>query len=66
MRLLDPLRQKSSNAPLEASFFVGGVAGTASWIVTYPIDYIKTLVQSQPIKNKESHSAVECAKRKYR
>lgn len=57
MRMLDPQQQNASNAPLEAAFMMGGLAGTASWVVTYPIDYVKTLVQSQSIKNKEYCSA---------
>jgi len=28
------------------SFFAGGVAGCLSWRATYPLDYIKTIVQS--------------------
>lgn len=63
--MLDPLGKNSSNAPIEAAFFVGGLAGTASWIVTYPIDYIKTVIQSQSIGNREYSSAVECSVKKY-
>lgn len=64
--MLDPEGKNSSKAPLTAAFFIGGLAGAASWVVTYPIDYVKTLVQSQSIKNKEYHSAMDCTLKKYR
>ncbi len=31
------------------SFFAGGTAGALSWLFTYPLDYIKTIVQSDPV-----------------
>lgn len=31
---------------LMISFLGGGLAGSGSWLFTYPIDYIKTLIQS--------------------
>lgn len=37
----------TSQAPVLASFFVGGFSGIFSWLFTYPIDYVKTLIQSQ-------------------
>lgn len=52
MKLLDPSGKSSANAPLEAAFFVGGIAGAASWVFSYPIDYVKTLIQSQSIDKK--------------
>jgi hypothetical protein len=30
----------------------GGVAGLGSWIFTYPLDFIKTKIQSQDLDNK--------------
>lgn len=65
MRLLDPEGQNSSNAPLEAAFFMGGLAGTSSWLVTYPIDYAKTLVQSQSMKSRKFMSATTLSQMKY-
>lgn len=66
MKLLDPYGKNSANAPLEAAFFVGGIAGAASWVFSYPLDYIKTLVQSQSIHKKEFSSAKNCALTKYK
>jgi hypothetical protein len=45
---------------------VGGFAGTASWVLTYPIDYVKTLVQSQSMKNKDFTTATKYMHMKYR
>ena len=36
---------KQLDTPLR-SFFAGGIAGCMSWIITYPIDYVKTVLQS--------------------
>jgi len=65
MRLLDPEKKNSANAPLQAAFFMGGIAGAASWIFSYPIDYVKTLIQSQKINQKEYKSAIDCAVMKF-
>lgn len=35
-----------ANAHIVTAFFAGGIAGGSSWLFTYPIDYIKTLIQS--------------------
>lgn len=40
---------------------MGGIAGAASWVFSYPVDYVKTLVQSQSIHRKEFSSATHCA-----
>lgn len=49
-----------------ATFFsAGGFAGCLSWMVTYPIDYTKTIVQSDPIANRKFRSAIHAAKVKY-
>ena len=51
MRLFAPKGQRSSSAPLMVSLFAGGIAGVASSLITYPIDYIKTRIQSQHLGN---------------
>lgn len=51
MRLFAPKGQGSSSAPLMVSLFAGGIAGVASSLITYPIDYIKTRIQSQYLGN---------------
>jgi len=47
MRIFAPEGQGSSSAPIMTAFFAGGLAGCNSWLFTYPIDYVKTLMQSQ-------------------
>jgi len=47
MRLFVPEGQSSASAPIMVSFFAGGISGSASWLLSYPIDYIKTRMQSQ-------------------
>jgi solute carrier family 25 carnitine/acylcarnitine transporter 20/29 len=47
------------------SFFGGGFAGSCSWFYTYPIDYIKTLIQSDNLDNRKYTSSIDCLKKKY-
>jgi len=47
------------------SFLGGGFAGSGSWLLTYPIDYIKTLIQSQNIDNRKYSSSMDCVFKKY-
>ena len=50
--------------PEMASFLTGGVSGMISWFFTYPLDYIKTVVQADDIDNRKYRSAFHCAKSK--
>lgn len=65
MRILSPEGEDSSKAPILGAFFVGGISGMSSWIFSYPVDYIKTVVQSDNLENKKYRSAVDCARKKY-
>jgi hypothetical protein len=47
MRLFAPKGEGSSQAPIMAAFLAGGLAGCNSWLFTYPVDYVKTIMQSQ-------------------
>lgn len=47
MRVFSPDGDDSSKTPMMVAFLAGGMAGCASWLFSYPIDYIKTLIQSQ-------------------
>jgi len=47
MRLFAPEGEGSLSAPIYAAFLAGGLAGSNSWLFTHPVDYIKTLMQSQ-------------------
>jgi len=65
MRLFVSKGQDSSSAPLIISFYAGGLAGSASWLATYPVDYIKTKMQSQNIAVLEYRNSIDCAKKMY-
>ncbi len=56
---------ETQNRDLVNAFFSGGVAGCTSWIVTYPIDYIKTVYQSQSLSRRQYYSAFECFQKKF-
>jgi hypothetical protein len=48
------------------SFFGGGLAGSGSWLLTYPIDYIKTLIQSENLEARKYKDSIDCVRIKYR
>jgi hypothetical protein len=43
------LNAASSEVSLTSALLAGGLAGVATWTVTYPLDYIKTLVQTDSL-----------------
>jgi len=65
MRYFAPEGEGSGKAPIMAAFLAGGLAGTNSWIFTYPIDYVKTLTQSQCLEKLRYRNAWDCAKKQY-
>jgi solute carrier family 25 (mitochondrial carnitine/acylcarnitine transporter), member 20/29 len=44
------------------SFLSGGLAGVATWFVMYPVDYVKTRVQSDSLENPRYRNAIDCFK----
>lgn len=44
------------NPALASALLSGGLAGLATWLVVYPIDYIKTLIQSDSLHNPKHNS----------
>lgn len=44
----------------------GGLAGLSSWVIGYPIDYIKTKIQSQDLDEKKYKNAWDCFMKNYR
>jgi solute carrier family 25 carnitine/acylcarnitine transporter 20/29 len=40
----------------------GSIAGLFSWVFSYPIDFIKTKIQSQDLDNKTYKGIVDCLK----
>jgi solute carrier family 25 (mitochondrial carnitine/acylcarnitine transporter), member 20/29 len=53
--------KSASHAPIEAAFLAGGLGGTFSWMMTYPIDYVKTVMQSQDLDRLKYRSPWHCA-----
>ena len=47
------------------TFFAGGISGCLSWLLTYPLDYIKTIIQSDDPSSRKYHSATRAALMKY-
>jgi solute carrier family 25 carnitine/acylcarnitine transporter 20/29 len=58
--------ESSYHAPISAAFLAGGIAGSNSWLLTYPIDYIKTVMQSQELGQLRYRSIRHCATEHYR
>ena len=44
----------------------GGLAGLTSWVIGYPIDFLKTKIQSQDLDEKKYKSSWDCFMRNYR
>jgi hypothetical protein len=42
--------------------FAGSTAGLMSWMIGYPIDFVKTKIQSQDLDNKIYKGIVDCLK----
>jgi hypothetical protein len=52
MRMLSPEGEDPTKTHILGAFLAGGISGSASWLFSYPIDYIK--------------SAIDCAVKKYK
>jgi hypothetical protein len=50
---------------LLGSLFAGGCAGLGFWAFIYPVDYVKTIVQSDSLTNPQYKGAWHCAKQEY-
>ena len=44
----------------------GGMAGLISWVIGYPVDFLKTKIQSQDLDNRKFKNAKDCFIRNYR
>ena len=62
--MVDPITV-SFPSPI-VSFMSGGVAGSLSWLFTYPIDYVKTILQSDDVEKRKYPSAMKAALLKYK
>lgn len=50
----------SSGGPISLGWALlsGGIAGTATWAVVYPLDYIKTLIQTDDLAKPRHTSSI--------
>lgn len=44
------------------SFLSGGISGVTTWFIMYPVDYIKTRVQSDSLDAPKYKNAIDCFK----
>jgi len=40
------------------SLLSGGIAGVSTWTVMYPVDYVKTRIQSDSLSNPEYKNSI--------
>jgi len=51
------LRSNNGNLSILGQLFAGGFAGSSSWVITYPLDVLKTRIQADPTQR----SIASCA-----
>jgi solute carrier family 25 carnitine/acylcarnitine transporter 20/29 len=66
MRICSPEGENAAKTPLFISFLAGGISGCNSWFCTYPIDYLKTVIQSDNIDDRKYRNSIHCAMEKYK
>lgn len=65
-RLIDGI-ENSDNASGFANFFAGGIAGMASWVISYPVDVIKSRIQSDGAFGPAKYSGIiDCVKQSFK
>lgn len=52
--------RKEGEVSKVASFFSGGFAGATTWFIMYPVDYVKTRIQSDSLENPQYKNAIDC------
>lgn len=50
-KLLTPAGVSKKDAPIYVPLIAGGIGGTTYWCFNYPVDYVKTLIQSDSFEN---------------
>lgn len=56
---------QKKDMPIYVPFLAGGFGGSFYWSFNYPIDYVKTLMQTDNLDNKKYHSTLQCFRDKY-
>lgn len=52
--------RKDGKVPMLGSLLSGGLAGVATWSVMYPVDYVKTRIQSDSLENPQYKNSIDC------
>ena len=47
------------------TLFAGGIGGITYWVLNYPFDYVKTLMQSDKLGDYKYSSMVDCFRKEY-
>jgi solute carrier family 25 carnitine/acylcarnitine transporter 20/29 len=48
------------------SFLSGGLAGATTWCIVYPVDYVKTRIQSDSLENPQYKNSIECFRKEFK
>ena len=63
--LTPPGITQKKNLPIYVPFIAGGIGGTTYWIFNYPLDYVKTLMQSDKFGNFQYKSMADTFRQQY-
>jgi len=63
---LTPVGVEKSKVPFYVPFLAGGIGGTSYWMLNYPFDYVKTLMQSDKFGDYKYPNMLSCFKDQYR
>lgn len=58
--------KNNGQVSLIGSLLSGGLAGLTTWGLIYPIDYVKTLIQTDSLEKPRYKSSVQCALEEFR
>jgi solute carrier family 25 carnitine/acylcarnitine transporter 20/29 len=58
--------KKDGQVSLGGSLFSGGMSGLACWSAIYPVDYVKTLIQTDSLENPRYKSSFGCMMEEFR
>lgn len=58
--------KNNGQVSLIGSLLSGGLAGLTTWGLIYPIDYVKTLIQTDSLEKPRYKSSVKCALEEFR
>lgn len=47
------------------SFLSGGLAGAFTWTIMYPVDYVKTRIQSDSLEKPQYRNSIDCFRKEF-